>query len=236
MKPPRSPAARRVLALWDDAPKGDRFHTAARWWTAPFAALEREVPLSGDILEIGCGHGVFSTYMAITSRARHVVGVDIDADKIALADRAAANLDPGEGDVSFRVSPSGEVPHIDGGWRGIVFADVLYLLDRAHRDALLAECAGALAPGGLLVVKEVDTEPVVKARIAQFQEVLATRVLHITDGDALDFPSARELQAVLDGLGLQTTAARLDHGYLHPHCVVVGTAPSPSPLTDPAAG
>ncbi|HEY6530902.1 MAG TPA: class I SAM-dependent methyltransferase [Acidimicrobiales bacterium] len=229
MKPPRSPAARRVLSLWDDAPSGDRFHTALRWWTAPFAALEHEVPLAGDILEVGCGHGVFSTYLAITSRARRVVGVDIDADKIALARDAAERLAPGEGDVSFEVSPSGEVPTIDGGWRSIVFADVLYLLSRERRDALLAECATALAPGGLLVVKEVDTAPPLKAKLAQWQEVLATRVLKITDGETLDFPSAVELEGVVAGLGLSTMAKHIDRGYLHPHCVVLGTKPVDTP-------
>lgn len=226
MKPPRSAAARRVLALWDDAEVGDRFHTSARWWSAPFAVLEREVPLSGDILEIGCGHGVFSTYMALCSPTRHVVGVDIDAHKIERGVRAAANLRPGEADVELRVSASGEVPRIPGGWRAIVFADVLYLLTRERREALLAECAAALAPDGLLVVKEVDTTPVLKARIAQLQEVLATRVLGITDGDALDFPSGVELEGVLDGLGLRTTRKRIDHGYLHPHCVVLGHRPA----------
>ena len=227
MRPPRTPAARRVLALWDDAPLGDRFHTRARWWTAPFAALEREVPTEGDVLEVGCGHGVFSTYLALTSPGRRVVGVDIDADKIALARRAATNLRPGEADVEFRVSPSGEVPRNDGGWDAIVFADVLYLLTKERREALLAECADALAPGGVLVVKEVDTTPPVKARIAQLQEVVATRVLRITDGDALDFPSSEELEGVLDGLGLAPRSARIDHGYLHPHCVVLGTRPAP---------
>ena len=226
MKPPRSPAARRVLALWDDAPKGDRFHTAMRWWTAPFAALEHEVPLAGDILEVGCGHGVFSTYLAITSRARRVVGVDIDADKIALARSVAEGLEPGEGDVRFEVSPSGAVPTIEGGWRCIVFADVLYLLPREGREALLAECARALAPGGLLVVKEVDTQPAFKARLAQFQEVLATRVFKITAGETLDFPSSAELEAVVAAQGLATMAKRIDHGYLHPHCVVLGTRPA----------
>lgn len=234
MKPPRSAAARRVLALWDDAERGDRFHTRARWWSAPFAALEREVPLSGDILEIGCGHGVFSTYMALCSPARHVVGVDIDAHKIERGVHADANLRPGEADVELRVSPSGEVPRIDGGWRAIVFADVLYLLARERREALLAECADALAPDGLLVVKEVDTTPVLKARIAQLQEVLATRVLRITDGDTLDFPSGTELEGVLAGLGLETHLKRIDRGYLHPHCVVLGHR-SPAPAA-PAAG
>jgi SAM-dependent methyltransferase len=226
VKPPRSPAARRVLSLWDDAPAGDRFHTALRWWTAPFAALEHEVPLAGDILEVGCGHGVFSTYLAVTSRARRVVGVDIDADKIAMARAAAERLAPGEAEVTFEVSPSGAVPTIDTGWQAIVFADVLYLLPRERRDALLAECVAALAPGGLLVVKEVDTAPPLKAKLAQWQEVLATRVLKITHGETLDFPSAVELEGVVAGLGLATMAKPIDHGYLHPHCVVLGTKPA----------
>jgi ubiquinone/menaquinone biosynthesis C-methylase UbiE len=200
-----------------------------RWWTAPFAALEREVPPAGDILEVGCGHGVFSTYMAITSRARRVVGVDIDADKIALARSVAAHLEPGEGDVTFQVSPSGEVPTIDGGWRAIVFADVLYLLPRGRRAALLAECARALAPGGVLVVKEVDTQPLIKARLAQWQEVLATRVLKITDGETLDFPSSAELEAVVAAQGLATTVTRIDRGYLHPHYVLLGAGPADVP-------
>ena len=165
---------------------------------------------------------MFSTYLALTSRARHVVGVDIDADKIALAQEMAGRLVPGEGDVTFEVSPSGEVPRIDGGWRSIVFADVLYLLPADRRRALLLECIDALAPGGLLVVKEVDTQPRVKARIAQFQEFLATRVARITEGETLDFPSADELEGVLRDAGMQTMAKRIDHGYLHPHCVVLG--------------
>lgn len=226
MKPPRSPAARRVLSLWDDAPRGDRLHTAIRWWTAPFAALEHEIPLAGDILEVGCGHGVFSIYLAITSRARRVVGVDIDPGKIEMARDGAGRLDPGEGDITFEVSPSGDVPTIDGGWRCIVFADVLYLLPRDRRNALLAECARALAPGGLLVVKEVDTKPPLKAKLTKFQEVMATRVFKITDGETVDFPSSAELEAVVAELGLVTMAKRIDHGYLHPHCVVLGTKPA----------
>lgn len=226
MKRPHSPAAKRTLALWDDSPRSARMHCRVRWLTAPFAALELEVPLEGDILEVGCGHGVFSTYLALSSHARRVVGVDIDADKIALARHAVTSLSSSEADVRFEVSASGAVPRIEGGWRSIVFADVLYLLPAVGRRALLAECIDALAPGGLLVVKEVDTQPRVKARIAQFQEFLATRVARITEGETLDFPSATELEGLLRDSGMQTMAKRLDHGYLHPHCVVLGWMPS----------
>lgn len=216
------------MDLWAAGDRVGRLHTTARWWSAPFAELELEVPLAGDILEIGCGHGVFSTYLAITSTARRVLGVDIDADKIALASRVIEGLEPGEGHVRFETLPSGTVPRIDGGWRSIVFADVLYLLGRERREALLADCVDALAPGGLLVIKEVDTRPLLKAKLAQFQELIATKVLRITDGHTLEFSSSEELVAVLADLGLSTMAKRIDHGYVHPHCVVLGTRPSRS--------
>ena len=213
------------MQLWADADRGGRFHTTARWWSAPFAELELEVPLAGDILEVGCGHGVLATYLAITSRARRVLGIDIDAAKITLAREAIGGLRPDEADLRFEVQPAGVVPTIDGGWRSIVIADVLYLLGRERRDALLAACVDALAPGGLLVIKEVDTTPRVKARIAQLQELISTRVLRITDGHALEFASSDELVATLIDLGMSTMAKRIDHGYVHPHCVVLGTRP-----------
>jgi 2-polyprenyl-3-methyl-5-hydroxy-6-metoxy-1,4-benzoquinol methylase len=197
-------------------------HTNIRWWTAPFEALEVQVPRSGNILEVGCGHGVFTTFLAVSSADRRVVGIDIDAEKIALAKQSVLGLSDSEANLSFEHRSSGDVPMIDGGWDAIVFADVLYLLPVDARTALLAECIEALSPGGLLVVKEVDTSPKFKAQIAQFQEFLATKVLRITDGDEMDFPSAAEIEALMASDGLETQIARLDKGYFHPHCVVVG--------------
>ncbi|MTA45541.1 MAG: methyltransferase domain-containing protein [Actinobacteria bacterium] len=222
VKPPRSEAAKRTLELWRDLPRSARLHTNIRWWTAPFEALEVEVPRSGNILEVGCGHGVFTTFLAVSSVERRVVGIDIDAEKIALAKQSVLGLRDGEANLSFDHRASGDVPLIDGGWDAIVFADVLYLLPLEARTALLAECVDALSMNGVLVVKEVDTAPKFKAQIAQFQEFLATKVLRITDGDALDFPSAAELEGLLVSDGLETRVARLDKGYFHPHCVVVG--------------
>lgn len=223
MKRPRSAAAKRALGLWKGSPRSSRIHTTIRAWTAPFEALEAKVPASGSILEVGCGHGVFATFLALSSKQRHVVGIDIDANKIALAKTMADRLAPGEADLRFESRASGQLPETAGGWDAIVFADVLYLLQPEDRKKLLIECAGALSSGGVLIVKEVDTEPRFKARIAQFQEFLATRVIRITRGDAMNFPSAAELAEELSLAGLVTSSARLDKGYFHPHCVVIGT-------------
>lgn len=226
MKAPKSPAARRTMALWSAAPRSSRLHTTIRWWSAPFTELELEVPLAGDVLEVGCGHGIFTVFLGISSRARRVVGIDIDSDKIALAKSAASSLRPGEAEVDFDVMPAGSIPALEGGWRAIVFADVLYLMHPEDRATILSACYGALAPGGLLIVKEVDTRPRMKALLAQFQEILSTRVFRITRGSHLDFPSLTELDALMTELGMSTIAKHIDHGYIHPHCVVIGTKPA----------
>lgn len=223
MKPARSQAAKRALGLWKQQPRSARMHTKIRWWTAPFEALGAEVPRSGNILEVGCGHGVFTSFLALSSKSRSVVGVDIDAEKIELAQASVNALVPGEATVRFEHRSSGDVPTLEGGWDAIVFADVLYLLAPEDRARLLRECAAALSPSGRLIVKEVDTEPRFKARIAHFQEFLATKVLRITSGDALDFPSAADIERLMNDDGLSTRVARLDKGYFHPHCVVIGS-------------
>lgn len=224
MRRPRSAAAKRSLALWRGAPRSARVHCHIRWWTAPFAALEPELPTSGAILEVGCGHGVFSTYVALKSSTREVRGFDIDAEKIELAGDAIARLEPGEANLAFEHRPDGDVPRRPGGWDAIVVVDVLYLLSPDARRALVAQCVDALAPDGILVVKEVDTSPWFKAKVAQFQEFLSTRVLRITaTHHDLHFHSAAEVGELLQSVGLSTRSSRLDKGYFHPHCVVVGT-------------
>ena len=226
MKPPQSDAAKRALGLWKQSARSARLHTVIRWWTAPFEALETEVPRSGKILEVGCGHGMFATFLALSSEDRTVVGVDIDAQKIELAQESVRSLRPGEATISFEHRPSGEILTIEGGWDAIVFADVLYLIAPEDRSRLLSDCIAALAPGGCLIVKEVNTEPRIKAFVAQFQEFLATNVLRITDGDVLNFPSATDIETLISSGGLTTRVGRLDKGYFHPHCVVVGTKAS----------
>ena len=66
MRGPRTPAARRALQLYRSAPRADRLHVRGRWWTCPFPLVEREVPRTGRVLEVGCGHGLLSALVAAT--------------------------------------------------------------------------------------------------------------------------------------------------------------------------
>jgi SAM-dependent methyltransferase len=195
--------------------------------------VEAELPRTGRILEIGCGHGLFCTYAASAEPQRVVRGVDIDAAKIAVAAGVASRL-PGL-DLSFDVATSGAVAA--GPWDGIVIIDMLYLLPAGEQCRLLTAAAAQLAPGGALLIKEMSSTPRWKARWNVFQETLSVSILGITEragsgpagGPArprFDFVGTDELAGWLRELGLSLTGRRLDRRRLHPHHLLVGTRPS----------
>jgi SAM-dependent methyltransferase len=218
VKAPRSPAARRAIELFDTAPRGDRFHVRARWWSAPLAEVERAVPVHGRILEIGCGHGLLSLYLALSAPTRRVFGVDIDRHKIDLARRAAERLRPGEAHVSFVAVDPGELPA--GPFGAVVVCDVLYLLRPDARAALIDAAVDHLGPDGVLLLKETAPTPRWKGALAVTQERLATGVLRITAGDAVDMAEPATFVAQLAGRGLDVDERRVDRGYPHAHVLI----------------
>jgi 2-polyprenyl-3-methyl-5-hydroxy-6-metoxy-1,4-benzoquinol methylase len=214
-------AALTALRAYRKAPLGDRLHVLVRWLTCPFPAVVEVLPSSGRVLEVGCGHGLFSGYLAQRSPGLQVHGVDIDADKIAVA---AASEPPAGGRLDFAVGDSGSVP--DGPWDAVVLVDVLYLLDETAQRALLESCAAVLAPGGVLVVKDMAIRPRWKARWNAMQEALSVRVLKITEGSpefVFTDPDERARWLVAAGLR-DVRARRLDRGRVHPHHLLVGSA------------
>ena len=218
-------AGRAALALYRRAPVGVRMHVAIRWWSAPFRDVVTVLPRTGRILEIGCGHGLFSAYAALDAPERTVVGVDIDADKIGHARAAARAVDH----LDFQLAPSGAVP--EGPWDAAVFVDVLYLLPASEQRRLITEAVGQLAPGGRIVIKEMGTTPAWKALWNTAQETLSVKVLRITEGTAFDFVPPATTATWLTDLGLAVSRRRLDRGRVHPHHLLVGQVPSESSTT-----
>ena len=214
-------AARAALAAYRGAPLGDRVHVLVRWMSCPFPPIVDALPRTGRVLEVGCGHGLFSGYVARRLPGLEVCGVDIDADKIKVA-RAATGGTAGR--LHVGVADSGVLPA--GPWDAVVLVDVLYLLDEAGQRALLESCAKVLAPGGVLVVKDMGTRPRWKAWLNRAQETLSVRVLRITAGSSdFAFVDPDERARWLHAAGLrEVRARRLDRGRAHPHHLLVGRA------------
>jgi 2-polyprenyl-3-methyl-5-hydroxy-6-metoxy-1,4-benzoquinol methylase len=218
-------AGRTALGLYAHLGAATRFHVHLRWASCPFPLVAEAIPAAGRVLEVGCGHGLFSAYLALQSRERRVHGVDLDAAKIAKARVAAHRAAALGASLSFDVAPSGAVPA--GPWSAITIVDVLYLLDPEGQRRLIADCAAQLAPGGVLVVKEMSLEPRWKFRWNTLQETLSVRVLRITEGRALSFLTTDQLADAMRDAGLRVATSRPIHrGRPHPHHLVVGRAAS----------
>ncbi len=205
-----------LLALYEGEPARVRAHIRTRWRTCPFPAVAALVPAAGRILDFGTGHGALASWIALRGSGRSVVGVDVDAGKIASARAAARRAgELGLPAPEFRLASRGGFPA--GPWDAVLFVDVLYLLDPAEQERTLREAARALAPGGCLLVKETARHPQWKAAWAHAQEFLAVRVFRITAGAGIRFLPPETHAGWLESEGLAVVGAPADRGYLHPH-------------------
>lgn len=209
-----------VLSVYGGAPPAVRAHLAVRWASCPFRRVAARVPDRGRVLEVGCGYGLFSNHLALSSPDREVLGIDIDVRKVVHGQFAAARARARGAHCELHLEPPGEVP--DGPWDAIVIVDVLYLLDADAQEGLLRTCAEQVALGGVLVVKEMATTPRWKAIWNTAQETLSVRVLHITAGDRLTFLRPQVLGGWMEEDGLAVTHTDVSRGYPHPHHLITG--------------
>lgn len=122
--------------------------TSIRFWTGSFEELERWVPKKGKILDLGCGYGIFTNYLAYTSETRDIIGVDMDAHKVSFANRGLAN-------TTFRVGDATKV--VKQSCHGIVILDVMHHLGSYQdQEVLIGKCWSMLDPGGTLLILEVS--------------------------------------------------------------------------------
>ena len=160
---PRRPtgAGRAALRRTGPVPIGARLHATVRWWSAPFPAVEAAVPPTGRILEIGCGHGLFSTYLALAATGpRGGRGGHRRRPRSRRRGRwqTAAEAGPAlrRRRVRARCRPARGMPS-----RSSTCCTCCPPLSSAH---CWPRRRPQLAPGGLLLIKEMSPTPRWKAR------------------------------------------------------------------------
>jgi SAM-dependent methyltransferase len=177
----------------------------------PLLRAEAYFPKSGKFVDLGCGNGLFPAILKLGAPARDVLGIDLDARKLAEARKALAGvpgLDFREGDVVSFAYPPADV---------FSLIDVLYLLPYEDQDAVLGKCRAALKPGGTLLVKEMDTRPRWKYIWNAIQETVAVKLVGFTLGGRFYFRGRAETIGRLRDLGFDVAFVRLDRGYWYPH-------------------
>jgi len=202
MPPTRRALLDATLALYDDSPTTDRLFVRARAFLSDLALLERHAPRAGAILDLGSGHGLVSNLLALGSPERQVTGIDIDAAKVAAAQRTIG----ARRNVQFQVA---DATTYDGGpYAAITVADVFYLIPPPLQRELLASCRRMLAPDGVLLWKSQVRRPRWKYAITRGQEWLMT-TLGPTSGHGLYFLDTDESLDAMRAAGFRAVALPL---------------------------
>jgi SAM-dependent methyltransferase len=167
----------RIASLFSGAPLSTRGFIWLRWKLTPYRDIAAVLPSSGRVLDLGSGHGLLSLALSMGSERREIIGIDHDQARVRLAERAAARQ-AGLSKPRFQVGDLEKAltTFASGSLSGIAMIDILHYLAPDSQAALLEEAARVLEPGGILVVREVDSQGGVAAVWNRFYENVATRI------------------------------------------------------------
>jgi 2-polyprenyl-3-methyl-5-hydroxy-6-metoxy-1,4-benzoquinol methylase len=172
------------------------------------------LPPTGQVIDVGCGFGLFALYFATRFPALQIQGFDLSERRIETARRAAARL--GVQNVTFHVGNA-----VD--WRLDSPISAAYMLDLIHHipepsvEPLITTIASQLLPEGRLVIK--DIEPVMSHKLA-FTWLLDK----VMDYKApVRYWAPEEIQPLLESNGFDVHRHRMIDYLPYPHILYVGT-------------
>lgn len=168
-----------------------RSYTALKLSILPFEQFAEYLPKEGRILEVGSGYGYVSNYLSLENPSRRVIGNDPAQDRTALAQRTVGMRE----NIQFVSTDCREIA--DGGFDGVVIADVLHHVPYAQQAAILEDVYRKLKPGGRLVIRETD----IKFRLRYFIFNYALEWLLYLGVEKLKFRKAAEWRRMLEEIG-----------------------------------
>jgi 2-polyprenyl-3-methyl-5-hydroxy-6-metoxy-1,4-benzoquinol methylase len=146
----------------------------------PFELLLPLVPDGARVLDVGCGCGLWMGLLAHEGRGIAACGVDVDEQRVAIARRAQP------GAVTVAAEPSGWPA---GPFDTVTLIDVLHHVPVALRGEFVRAAVERLAPGGLLIVKEMAARPRALALMNRLHDLVMAREW-ITEVDAARLPTS----------------------------------------------
>jgi len=178
------------------------------------SVMDLLLPDEGRILDVGCGFGLFAAYFGQTHPRRHIVGIDPDRRRVELARHVSGELGLGHRFVAGDVR---DAP-IEGSFDAAYVLDVMHHIPADDQRAVLVRLRDMLAPGGVLLIKDITTEP---HHQLVFTELL-DRVMVGFD-EPLAYRHHQAWAEMLASLGFKVRIVRVPDVLPYPHVVIAAT-------------
>ena len=149
-----------------------------------YQLFESLMPKTGMIVDVGCGYGFLPYMLMYKSKARQILGVDFDEEKIEVADNCVhktSNMSFKVGDVS-----QFDFPQADG----FIISDVLHYLPEQQQIKVIQHCISKLNTNGVLVIRDADKDLATRQKGTWYTEFMSTNLgFNKTSGRQLHFAS-----------------------------------------------
>ncbi len=155
------------------------------------------LPRTGDIVDLGCGYGPLTFLLHWSAPQRRLLGVDHDANKLAVAAHGLLR-GPGlrfqQADLRSYTPPAADA---------YLLKDVLHYLPMQRQEELLAHCARNLRPGGVIVVRDGFTGDAQRHARTRWTERFSVGLGFNKTAEPLTFMARHDLERMATAHGLR---------------------------------
>lgn len=132
----------------------EKFLSNFKFWEEPYEVVERMLPESGVVIDLGCGEGLLANYLAVASPKRQVIGFELAPERLLRAKKGIKNTTFKVGDIVKISYPKGDI--------FILFHVLHHLPSKDAQETVLMKVKKALKSSGKLVIVEVYIESSIK--------------------------------------------------------------------------
>jgi 2-polyprenyl-3-methyl-5-hydroxy-6-metoxy-1,4-benzoquinol methylase len=169
-------------SIYRESSPVSRLLMTLRPYICPFERLIEYVPEEANVLDVGCGAGLFLGLLAATGLKFRGTGFDASAGAIRQACTMGAHLKAlGAAAVLEFEHRDVRAPWPEGPFDVVSMIDVMHHVPLDHRRSVLERCYSALRPGGLLIYKDIGDRPRWRATANRLHDlVMAREWVHYT--------------------------------------------------------
>jgi ubiquinone/menaquinone biosynthesis C-methylase UbiE len=172
------------------------------------------LPPSGQVLDIGCGFGLFALHFAIQNPGIRIQGFDLSERRVNMARRAAGRL--GVANVRFDVADAATL-RFDSPISAAYMLDLVHHIPEPSVAPLVGTIARNLEPGGRLLVKDIEPSPSYKLGFTWALDKLMDYKAPVR------YYAPEEIQPLIERAGFVVHRHRMIDYLPYPHILYVST-------------
>ena len=135
---------------------GLKLYAWLRFLILPVKKIDDMVPISGTITDYGCGFGVVSCYLALSSKKRKISGLEYDAERI----KKAGIIGNGIKNLNFKVADAAKTKITQSNAHLLI--DVVHHIPHNEQTGLLNNIIVSMRKNDLIIIKDIGKKPFYK--------------------------------------------------------------------------